>query len=98
MHLCVYSENDTTGKVYALLFQPADKLLFQLSAMVIGHGLLIVKPQLDGVWAGLKIFTSSEPCLINAPNMELHLQYPFPDKVTILKSIDMCGNNYVYFC
>ena len=81
---CVFSEHgDNTGDVFAVLFNADDRQRFQISNIVIGQGIIIIKPQLEGEWRGIQIVHTPEPCLPGDTNWMPFLPTPFPDRVSI---------------
>jgi hypothetical protein len=77
-------ESGETGDVFALLYHtnPGDKERFALSQFVIGKGVTIVKPQLEGEWHNMPIIWSPEPCLDSSTNWDAFLPTPFPELVS----------------
>jgi hypothetical protein len=64
----MFSEDGEGGNVFAVVFNMEDKTIFGLSRMTIGSGIVIVKPQLEGEWAGIRIVSTPEPWLPVQPN------------------------------
>ena len=63
------------------MFAQSDKDNFSLSSITVGEGIAIIKPVLEGEWAGIKIFTSPEPCLRIDTDWTPFLPAPFPETV-----------------
>ena len=74
-------ENDNTGIVFGIIFGARNKDKFALSNMIVGESILILKPCLDGKWAYIRTFTSSEPSLLSEPNRIDFIPSPFPKSV-----------------
>jgi len=79
-------EGDQTADVFAVLFHPDDRQRFLLSNIEIGQGVIVVKPQLEGEWRGLRLLHTAEPCLPGNVNWIPFLPIPFPDRVSIFFS------------
>jgi hypothetical protein len=77
------SEAGEGGNVFAVIFNTEDKTIFGLSRMAIGSGIVIVKPQLEGEWAGIRIVSTPEPCLPGRQNWSGFFPDPFPESVSI---------------
>lgn len=76
------SEKGARGKVFRIVFNIDDKPNFALSQLVVGAGIVVVKPQLEGVWIGMRVFSTPEPCLPGQPNWTAFVPQPFPDNVS----------------
>jgi len=94
------------GDVSAVLFNADYRQRFQLSNIVIGQGIIVVKPQLEGEWRGIQIVHTPEPCLPGDTNWRPFLSSPFPDRVSIFCRLPClpvifwrwCIIMYSYFC
>jgi len=65
-----------------VLFKREDHTNFNLSPVVVGGGIIVIKPQLEGEWAGMRVVWSPEPCLPNNANWEPFVPNPIPDTVS----------------
>ena len=77
------SSSGETGEVFALVFHFADKESFALSPILMGQGITIVRPQIEGTWAGMTVVWSPEPCLPGPINWSPWLAIPIPDTVSV---------------
>jgi hypothetical protein len=88
-NLCCFAVNrEHGGTVFGLLFATNDKEKFALSEIVMGEGLIVIKPVLEGEWFGMRVLSSPEPSLTEVPSWDRYLPLPFPDTVSALS-----GNN-----
>jgi hypothetical protein len=78
----MHKENGTSGTVFSLLFGPHDKDNFALSSIIIGQGIVIIKPSLEGEWIGMRVVSSPEPTLLNEPNWNMFIPGPFLETVS----------------
>ena len=81
--LCLHRDNGSSGDVFAVVISEADKHLFTLSLISIGHGVTIIKPQLEGYWAHVPIITTTEPILSAQTNWNPTPALTLYDKVCI---------------
>ena len=76
-----FRENGGTGDIFTIVFGDQAKHLFSLSAISVGAGVIIIKPQLEGYWCQLPLITSGEPLLPGETNWERTPAVTFPDNV-----------------
>lgn len=77
-----FRETGSTGTVFALLFDKTQTVMFQQSPVVIGQGLQILNPVLEGEWAGGVIVSSPEPCLARDADWSTYVPDPLPQSVS----------------
>jgi hypothetical protein len=75
------SEQGPTGYVFGVVFTTEQKHNFMLSPIAVGCGTMIVKPQLVGEWAGMRLVSTLEPLLPWERNWCEFVPTPFPDDV-----------------
>lgn len=85
MHVIIflYSEDGTGGDVFCLMFEIADKHNFLLPKFVIGSGITIINPVMEGDWAGITTLRSASPCISGPVNNSCHIPVPFPNSVSL---------------
>jgi hypothetical protein len=71
--------------VFGLLFGTGGKDNFSLSAISLGHGIVILKPCLEGEWVGMKVISTPEPCLSCEESWAPFIPSPFPELVSTSK-------------
>ena len=54
-----------------------------MSGIVVGQAVTIVRPQVEGVWAGMTVVWSPEACLPGPVNWSPSLAIPIPESVSI---------------
>lgn len=79
----IFSESGECGNVFAVLFHnnAGDRQKFALSQSVVGQGIQIVKPQLEGMWSNMCIIWSTDPMLPSDVNRSGFVPKPFPESV-----------------
>lgn len=78
----VLSENDNDGGiVFAVIFENGARETFAMSTVVIGEGVMVVKPLLEGEWNGIRIFSTQEPCLSIVRKWKPFIPMPMPETV-----------------
>jgi hypothetical protein len=75
-------EEGDSGDVFGLLYNANDRNNFALSPIAVGGGIIIINPQLEGEWAGMRMVWSPEPCLPTPVNWQSFVPNPFPDTVS----------------
>lgn len=91
----VFSERGESGNVFGLIFNgnSGDREHFALSRLVIGRGLLVVKPQLEGMWCNMPVVWSPDPCLESPTNWSAFVPTPFPESVgKVFRNFVMSAN------
>ena len=43
------------GNVFGILFKMDDRGNFAMSPIVVGGGIIVINPQLEGEWAGMRL-------------------------------------------
>lgn len=81
--LCL-SEQGPTGYVFGVVFPTELKNNFLLSPITVGAGTMVIKPQLIGEWAGMRLVSTLEPLLPFQTNWSEFIPTPFPDNVCFL--------------
>ena len=69
--------------MFAVLFADTEKQSFNLSVISIGHGVTVIKPQLEGYWAHMPVTSTTEPVLGAETNWNQSPAVTFYDKVCI---------------
>ena len=58
LRIFVWRENNSSGNIFGVIFGACDKDKFAMSNIIIGEGVLIIKPCLEGERADIRIFTA----------------------------------------
>jgi hypothetical protein len=86
------SESGETGQIFCVIFSNEDRDSFCSSRLVVGHGTVVVKPQLEGEWAGCPLLWTPEPLLPRDMNMAQFVPSPLPENVSIINSTSRVGS------
>ena len=80
-------EGESIGDVFGVLFNVDDMDHFKLSLISFGSGIIVFSPTLVSDWQGIRIISTSDPCLSCTVSMLPFEPNPFPDNVNFLDVI-----------
>jgi hypothetical protein len=56
--------------------------MFKQSSIILGQGIIILNPLLEGEWGGSVIVSSPEPCVPRDADWSPNIPDPFPESVS----------------